>query len=169
MLDQTEYVQYIAYMGIKTEDVLKVMSPQMGLFGLLFAFMNRLQAAGDAFYEEITVKQFFLLACLNLYPDQAPTANEMSETMGCSRQNVKEILNSLVKKGIVVLIQDDNDHRKQRIYPTEKMKVISEKYGPKEKEFMELLFKGITDEEAAETFRIISRMENNIKKKEEKK
>lgn len=118
------------------------------------------------FYEEITVKQFFLLACLNLYPDQAPTANEMAESMGCSRQNVKEILNSLVKKGIVVLIQDDHDRRKQRIYPTEKMKVISEKYGSKEKEFMELLFQGITDEEAAETFRIISKMENNIKKKE---
>lgn len=109
---------------------------------------------------------FFLLACLNLYPDQAPTANEMAESMGCSRQNVKEILNSLVKKGIVVLIQDDHDRRKQRIYPTGKMKVISEKYGSKEKEFMELLFQGITDEEAAETFRIISKMENNIKKKE---
>ncbi len=91
-------MQYIAYMRITTDDVLNVMPPQMGLFGLLFAFMNRLQAAGDAFYEEITCKQFFLLACMNLYQDEAPTANEMAETMGCSRQNVKEILNSLAKK-----------------------------------------------------------------------
>ena len=89
-------------MRITTDDVLNVMPPQMGLFGLLFAFMNRLQAAGDAFYKEITCKQFFLLACMNLYQDEAPTANEMAETMGCSRQNVKEILNSLAKKGIIV-------------------------------------------------------------------
>lgn len=37
----------------------------------------------------------FLLACMNLYQDEAPTANELAKTMGCSRQNVKEILNSL--------------------------------------------------------------------------
>ena len=30
------------------------------LFGLFFSFGNRLQAAGDAFYDEITSKQFFL-------------------------------------------------------------------------------------------------------------
>lgn len=156
-------VQYIAYMGIKNEDVLNVMPPQMGLFGLLFAFMNRLQAAGDAFYEEITCKQFFLLACMNLYPDEAPTANEMAETMGCTRQNVKEILNSLCKKDLVVLIQDENDKRKQRIYLTEKMKVLAAKYGQKEMEFLQLLYQGIADEEIKTVFKIISRMENNLK------
>ncbi|MCQ2586368.1 MAG: hypothetical protein MJ185_12335 [Treponema sp.] len=150
-------------MGIKNEDVLNVMPPQMGLFGLLFAFMNRLQAAGDAFYEEITCKQFFLLACMNLYPDEAPTANEMAETMGCTRQNVKEILNSLCKKDLVVLIQDENDKRKQRIYLTEKMKVLTAKYGQKEMEFLQLLYQGITDEEIKTVFKIISIMENNLK------
>ncbi len=111
-------------MSIKNNEVLNYMPPQYGLFGLLFAFMNRLQATGDKFYEEITCKQFFLLACMNLYPDQAPTANEMAETMGCSRQNVKEILNSLCKKDLVVLVQDPNENassestlqRKLRLY-----------------------------------------------------
>ena len=112
-------------MRITTDDVLNVMPPQMGLFGLLFSFMNRLQAAGDAFYKEITCKQFFLLACMNLYQDESPTANEMAETMGCSRQNVKEILNSLAKKGMITLQQDENDKRKQRITVTEKTKSIA--------------------------------------------
>lgn len=157
-------MQYIAYMRIKNEDVLNNMPPQMGLFGLFFAFMNRLQAAGDSFYEEITSKQFFLLACMNLYPDEAPTANEMAETMGCTRQNVKEILNSLTKKGLVVLVQDENDRRKQRIYITEKTKQMSEKYIQKEMEFMQLLYKGVSDEEVVNTFKTISHMENNLKR-----
>ncbi len=156
-------MQYIAYMRITTDDVLNVMPPQMGLFGLLFSFMNRLQAAGDAFYEEITCKQFFLLACMNLYQDEAPTANEMAETMGCSRQNVKEILNSLAKKGMITLQQDDNDKRKQRITVTEKTKSIAKKYTQKETEFMRLLYKGISDEEIRCVFKIISRMEKNLK------
>ena len=150
-------------MRITTDDVLNVMPPQMGLFGLLFSFMNRLQAAGDAFYEEITCKQFFLLACMNLYQDEAPTANEMAETMGCSRQNVKEILTSLAKKGMITLQQDENDKRKQRITVTEKTKSIAKKYTQKETEFMQLLYKGISDEEIRCVFKIISRMEKNLK------
>ena len=150
-------------MRITTDDVLDVMPPQMGLFGLLLSFMNRLQAAGDAFYEEITCKQFFLLACMNLYPDEPPTANEIAETMGCSRQNVKEILNSLAKKGMIALRQDENDKRKQRIIVTEKTKSIAKKYTKKEIEFMELLYKGISDEEIRNAFNIISRMEKNLK------
>lgn len=150
-------------MTIKNEDVLNMMPPQFALFGLLFAFMNRLQAAGDSFYEEITVKQFFLLACMNLFPDEAPTANQMAETMGCSRQNVKEILNTLTKKGIVVLRQDENDKRKQRIYLTEKQKQLAAKYQQKEMEFMQLLYKGVSDEEIKTVYGVISRMEKNIK------
>lgn len=150
-------------MSIKNEEVLNIMPPQFALFGLLFAFMNRLQAAGDSFYEEITVKQFFLLACMNLFPDEAPTANQMAETMGCSRQNVKEILNALTKKGIVVLRQDEKDKRKQRIFLTEKQKQLAAKYQQKEMEFMQLLNKGVSDEEIRSVYTIISKMENNIK------
>jgi len=159
-------MQYIAYISMNTEDLLDIMPPQMGLFGLMFAFMNRLQAAGDTFYDEITCKQFFLLASLNLYPDLPPTANELAETMGCSRQNVKEILNSLQKKGMVVLNQDKNDKRKQRICVTEKMKKLASKYTQKEIEFMKLLYDGISDDEIRGVYKIISRMEKNLMKQE---
>lgn len=155
-------MQYIAYMLITNDQILGMMPPQFGLFGLLFAFMNRLQAAGDSFYEEITCKQWFLLACMNLYSKEAPTANELAETMGCSRQNVKEILNTLVKKEILVLKQDENDKRKQRIYLTSKQKRLAKKYQNKEMDFLKLLYKSISDDEIKNVFQIISRMEKNL-------
>ena len=154
-------MQYIAYMQITNDQILGMMPPQFGLFGLLFAFMNRLQAAGDSFYEEITCKQWFLLACMNLYSKEAPTANELAETMGCSRQNVKEILNALVKKK-----QDDNDKRKQRIYFTSKQKKLAKKYQNKEMDFLKLLYEGISDDEIRSVFKIISKMEKNLMKAE---
>lgn len=150
-------------MNITNDEVLNVMPPQYGLFGLLFAFMNRLQATGDSFYEEITCKQFFLMACMNLFQDEAPTANQLSQVMGCSRQNVKEVLNGLCKKGLVILEQDTNDKRKQRIIRTDKAWQMGEKYSQKEKAFMELLYKGISDEEVSNVYKIISKMEKNLK------
>ena len=155
-------MQYIAYMQPTNEQILNMMPPQFGLFGLLFAFMNRLQAVGDSFYKEITCKQWFLLACMNLYSEDAPTANDLAETMGCSRQNVKQILDGLCKKEILILKQDKNDKRKQRIYATAKYKKLEKKYKNNEQDFLKNLFYGISEDEVKIVFQIISRMEKNL-------
>ena len=149
---------------MNASDVLHMMDHKYALFGLFFAFHNRLQAAGDSFYEEITCKQFFLLACMNLYQEEAPTANELAKTMGCSRQNVKGILNSLEKKQLIRLETDEGDKRKRRVYLTEKALLMSDKYHEKATTFMEYLYKNISDEEIDSAYSIISKIENNLKR-----
>lgn len=133
------------------------------LFGLFFAFHNRLQATGDSFYEEITCKQFFLMACMNLFPDEPPTMNDLSKIMGCSRQNVKQIVKSLENKGFLKLAIDENDRRKQQIFMTEKAFSMAEKYHEKETQFMNMLFNEISNEEIDSTYSVISKIENNLK------
>lgn len=149
-------------------DVLQIMDHKYALFGLFFAFHNRLQAVGDSFYEEITCKQFFLMACMKLYPQEAPTANELAKTMGCTRQNVKEILNSLEKKELIRLKTDDKDRRKQRVYLTEKAGLMADKYREKENVFLECLYEGISDEEIATAYSIITKIEDNLKQMKER-
>lgn len=73
------------------------MPPGSFLIGLLSAFENRFQTVADSFFEEITWKQFFAIICINLCKDN-PTINELSEVMGSSHQNVKQILIKLEKK-----------------------------------------------------------------------
>lgn len=148
-------------------DVLQLMDHKYALFGLFFAFHNRLQTVGDSFYEEITCKQFFLMACMNLYPDEAPTANELAKTMGCTRQNVKEILNSLEKKQLIRLEADERDKRKQRVYLTENAMLFADRYRQKEEEFMKYLYEGISDEEVESAYCIISKIEDNLKRMKE--
>lgn len=147
-------------------DVLQIIDHKYALFGLFFAFHNRLQAVGDSFYEEITCKQFFLMACMNLYQEEAPTANDLAKTMGCSRQNVKEILNSLEKKQLVRLEIDSKDKRKRRVYLTEQAQLMSEKYQEKETNFLKYLYEGISEEEVDNAYHIISKIENNLKRME---
>lgn len=151
---------------MNASDVLKMMDHKYALFGLFFAFHNRLQAVGDTFYDEITCKQFFLLACMHLYQDEAPTANELAKTMGCSRQNVKEILNSLEKKKLVCLEIDSKDKRKKRVYLTEQAWLMSDKYREKEAEFLKYLYEGVSEKEVDDVYKIISKIEDNLKKME---
>ena len=151
---------------MNASEIVQMMDHKYALFGLFFAFHNRLQAVGDSFYEEITCKQFFLLACMNLYPEEAPTANELAKTMGCSRQNVKEILNSLEKKQFVRLENDENDKRKKRVYLTEQAKIMGAKYQQKEIEFLKHLYEGVSDEEVDSAYSIISKIEDNLKRME---
>lgn len=149
---------------MNASDVLQMMDHKYALFGLFFAFHNRLQAVGDSFYEEITCKQFFLMACMNLFQDEAPTANELAKTMGCSRQNVKEILNSLEKKQLIRLETDAGDKRKRRVYLTENALCMADKYREKEIHFMKCLYEGISGEEIDSAYSIISKIEDNLKR-----
>ena len=139
------------------------MEKRYALFGLFFAFHNRLQAVGDSFYEEITCKQFFLMACMKLYPEEAPTANELAGTMGCSRQSVKEILTSLERKGFVHLQADEKDRRKQRIYLTKKAGKMAQQYREKETVFLKQLYAGVEEADIEHVYEVLSHLENNLK------
>lgn len=158
-------MQYIAYRGdtVNSSDVLNMMDSKHALFGLFFAFHNRLQTAGDAFYQEITFKQFFLMACMNLFPDSPPTANDLAKTMGCTRQNVKEILTSLEKKGFVALSQSKFDKRKRIVTLTDKALFTASKYADKENEFLNKLYDGVTDEQIKTAYIFLSKLEDNLK------
>lgn len=143
------------------EDMLKDMDNESALFGMFFAFGNRLQSAGDTFYKEITCKQFFLLICLSLF-ENAPTVNELAEVMGSSHQNVKQIINKLEQKGFLKLISDKKDKRKIRIERTSKMDELKHKYMKQELHFKEQLYQGVSSQDIALTLQTLQKLEKNL-------
>ncbi len=150
--------------GMSPRDVVAEMDGRYALFGLLFALQNRLQAVGDTFYEEITSKQFFLMACMNLFQGEAPAVQDLAQVMGSSHQNIKQILNKLEQKGFVSVVPDEADRRKLRISLTEYAAVMGEKYRAKEEEFMTGLFDGVEEEEAKYAFLTLSKLETKLMK-----
>ncbi|MEG0452894.1 MAG: MarR family transcriptional regulator [Coprobacillus sp.] len=146
------------------DDFIKGMEDKKVLFGLFFAFSNRLQVAGDEFYKEITCKQFFLLICMSLFQECPPTINELSDVMGSSHQNVKQIVNKLVEKGFLQIVSDSEDKRKLRIVMTEKMDDLKDTYEQQEIGFMEMLYHDVSKEEVAITLQTLIKLENNLKK-----
>ena len=143
-------------------EMINSMDKRFALFGYFFAMSNRLQTVGDRFYEEITCKQFFLMICLRLFKNGAPTINELSEIMGCSHQNVKSIVGKLEEKGYLEIRPDSDDARKLRIRLTNKADSLAKKYQKKELDFIDMLFTGISDKQIETTFKTLEKMEENI-------
>lgn len=147
---------------MEPREMINSMDKRFALFGYFFAMSNRLQTVGDRFYEEITCKQFFLMICLRLFENGAPTINELSEIMGCSHQNVKSIAGKLEEKGYLEIRPDSDDARKLRIRLTSKADSLARKYQKKELDFIDMLFTGISDKQIETTFKTLEKMEENI-------
>ena len=140
------------------------MPPQPFLLGLLSAFDNRYQAAADAYFKEITWKQFFAVICINLCKEP-PTINELSDVMGSSHQNVKQILLKLEKKGFVSTVPDEIDKRKQRILVTDKCRAFLEQNDNNDRQsqhIIERIFTGIDEKSLQITIQTIMKMERNL-------
>ena len=131
------------------------------LIGLLSAFDNRFQAVADKTMGEISWKQFFAIICINLCKAE-PTIRELSETMGSSHQNVKQLLLKLEKKGFVHFYPDANDRRKQRIQLTEYCMDFCTKNNEVSSNIMKCMFDGISEEQLNVTIRTIMQIENNL-------
>ena len=142
------------------------MPPQAFLLGLLSAFDNRYQAAADKFFKEITWKQFFAIICINLCKEP-PTLNDLSEVMGSSHQNVKQILLKLEGKGFVSMMTDEKDKRKQRFYVTDKCRKFLEANDNQSKTSSQIIaqiFEGVSEKNLAVTIETIMKMERNLEK-----
>ena len=140
------------------------MPPQAFLLGLLSAFDNRYQAAADEYLKEITWKQFFAIICINLCKE-APTINELSDVMGSSHQNVKQILLRLEKKGFIATFEDEKDKRKQRIYVTDAARNFLEandNNGKQSQYVIGRIFEGIDEKSLMTTIHTIMKMERNL-------
>ena len=134
--------------------------------GLLSAFDNRYQAVADRYLKEITWKQFFAIICINLCKEP-PTLNDLSEVMGSSHQNVKQILLKLESKGFVLMMIDKKDKRKQRYFVTDKCRIFLEENDNQNKtstQIIDRIFEDVEKNSLAVTIETIMKMERNLEK-----
>lgn len=131
------------------------------LLGLLSAFENRFQAMADSMMKEISWKQFFAIICINMCKE-APTIRELSEVLGSSHQNVKQILLKLESKGFVEFREDEGDKRKQRIVLTKKCRNFCEKNNEMSMQVMAKMFEGVSERDIKTTIKTITKIEKNL-------
>lgn len=96
---------------------------------------------------DLTSKQWFLMVILDTMFESAPTLNELSQEMGSSYQNVKQVALKLKEKNMIDIAKDPKDARALRIKSTPESKLIRDKLIPTSIKFMDSFFKNIEEKD----------------------
>lgn len=135
------------------------------IFSSIFIHQNKMQTACDKLDSEITMKQWLLLAVVSTF-EKPLTLSEIGEIMGCSRQNVKKLANSLEKKGFIKSITKEFDNRATCILLDEKMNEYILRVGDMQDNVLKILFEDFSEEEIRQYFYLVSKMYSSIEKVE---
>ena len=135
---------------------------RLSLYGMLFSLSNRIQAVGDSQFDDITMKQHFLMIVLGMLGAYRPTLNETAQLVGCSYQNVKRMAAQLEKNGYLAIRTDEEDHRKQRLVGTGKFERMGVETQAAGETFMERLYRGIPREDLRQAIQTLKQMDRNM-------
>lgn len=136
------------------------------IFGLVFTLANKLQVLGDKFDENLTIKQWLLLAGIFKNENDTPTISEVASLIGNSRQNVKKMSIILEREGFLKLQKDLTDARILRISLTMKCQDYFKQREKREIEFLEKLYVGFDTNLIKGLDNGISKLEENINEME---
>jgi DNA-binding MarR family transcriptional regulator len=91
------------------------------LFRTLTALAGQLRARMDARYRDagVTTQQAAVLALASV--GAPPTQGEVARLLGVTQQNVRQIVDALVRKGLIEVRAQDGDRRMKRLVPTRRV------------------------------------------------
>ncbi|CQR56625.1 MarR family winged helix-turn-helix transcriptional regulator [Paenibacillus riograndensis] len=139
---------------------------QAYILGAVLTLANRLQVLGDQLDDQMTMKQWLLIAVILKSGSPAPTLSDVSAMIGSSRQNVKKMALLLEQQGFVALTKDSRDARVLRVQLTDKCRVYFSGRSGREDQFIKALFQSFDAELTRGLFRGLTRLTENIARME---
>lgn len=124
----------------------------------IFLLSNKLQLAGDNLCSDITLKQFLLLNIIKNWQEGIPNMNDLAALMGCTRQNIKNIITPLKNKGYIKVKENGSDKRARAIFLSKK----GLEYFKINQSQTDLILKGIFENIDSKDLDIFFRVLNNV-------
>lgn len=135
---------------------------QAFILGAVLTLANRLQVLGDQLDDQMTMKQWLLIAVILKSGSSSPTLSDVAEMIGSSRQNVKKMALLLEKQGFVALTKDSKDARILRLQLTGKCGIYFAERSEREVRFMDSLFQSFDYRLTEGLFYGLTRLTENI-------
>ena len=142
----------------------KKMDPRYLMYGSLSVLDNRIAALRSEEFKDLTMKQHFLLVSIGTFDDN-PTLSDVSQLIGCSYQNVKKMAEQLQVKGYLTICKDEEDKRKLRLVPAEKLMNLTQDKQEVTQQFMDRMYRDISEDDLMTALSVILKMTENIRGK----
>lgn len=133
------------------------------LFSGFFNLQNRLLNAEAKISDDISIKQWLLLAEVE-DADSPRSLTELGRLLGCSRQNVKKLAAELEKKGYVRIARGDGNS--VVVEATEKVEDYKDSVKERQVESLEVLFSDFSDEEVEQFYELCRKLDAGIRRLE---
>lgn len=141
---------------------------QQFIFGSLFVLANRVDTLLDRALKKFNVssKQWFLSICVASLFDHDPSLKELAKESGSSHQNVKQVALKLQDKNLLELYKDPKDARTTRVKLSEYSNEFWKLSDQDSNEFMNQLFKDISNDELESVRKVFTKLNNNLSEME---
>ena len=139
----------------------KKLDPRYLMYGSLSVLDNRIAALQSEEFKDLTMKQHFLLVSIGTFDDN-PTLSYVSDLIGCSYQNVKRMAEQLQDKGYLTIRKDEEDRRKLRLVPEEKLMDMTQDKQEVTQQFMDRMYRDISEDDLMTALSVILKMTENI-------
>lgn len=120
-------------------------------YATLFSVSNKLQVRGDKALELLTGRQLMTLIAIAHLPKGEASLNRIARKMGTTKQNVKQLIVVMEKKGYVNTIPSKTDKRAYSIEISEKGMTVGSECDRRGMAFLAEVFGGFSETEL-ETF-----------------
>jgi DNA-binding MarR family transcriptional regulator len=118
------------------------------VYSSLVSVSNKLQSTGDNFCTPITSRQYMTILAILHLPEDDRTIVNIASMLGATKQNMTQVINSLEKKGLVVIKQSKKDKRAVNVCITEGgMETMINCGKSSAIDFMATVFKSFSEEE----------------------
>ena len=139
-------------------------APPFVLIALMSRFLNRYQAAANAFFKEMSWQQMFFLNGVTLFRE-APSIKDMADFLGCTHQNANKLYAKLLQDGYIVSRQDEKDRRIQRIFLTDKALNFLADHKVGSSESVKEIFSVVSDDEMEIMIDVMAKLTDSIGEK----
>lgn len=126
-------------------------------FATLNATYNKLVIEAEKTWEDLTVKQFLTL--LGIYHiEENPNYNKIAQKLGTTKQNAKQLVSILERKGYVTVTQSIDDRRSVNVRVTDSAKKTIELSSAQSIAFLEQMGSNLTQDEMEILWKLLMKL-----------
>ncbi|MFT3984725.1 MAG: MarR family transcriptional regulator [Lachnospiraceae bacterium] len=127
-------------------------------YATLFSVANKLQVKSDKALELLTNRQLMTMIAIIHLPKGEASLNRIARKMGTTKQNTKQLVDALKKKGFVKVVLSETDKRAYSIEINEERQNDFVECFLRGNQFLEEIFKGFTKAELEVMWNMLKRL-----------